>query len=198
MRPAAWPSRDARRCCCAALGARTSGAHEAVARPDDDTAKRVRRPSRWRQCARKYLLLGSIMPVVVVVGAGSGSTLLPTTRSTACGVSRARSQRYRRPSARPRSRELWPKTSLLVGGVDTRSEVPTTGRQAKSSEHGRADTLMMVHLMADGCRAYVVGDICGLDPARLLGSDPRLRPWTRRTGPITLAAPPWPSAPSSN
>jgi LCP family protein required for cell wall assembly len=46
--------------------------------------------------------------------------------------------------------------TFLVGGVDTRSQVPTTGKQAKSSARGRTDTLMLVHFIAGGRAAYVV------------------------------------------
>lgn len=50
-------------------------------------------------------------------------------------------------------------TFLLVG-VDTRSELPTTGRDAKAPEWKRgaqrSDTMMLVHLPADREHAYVV------------------------------------------
>lgn len=46
--------------------------------------------------------------------------------------------------------------TFLVGGVDTRSAVPTTGRQGQSDARGRTDTLMMVHLLSGGRGAYVV------------------------------------------
>jgi LCP family protein required for cell wall assembly len=46
--------------------------------------------------------------------------------------------------------------TFLVGGVDTRSAVPTTGQQAQSDARGRTDTLMMVHLLSGGRGAYVV------------------------------------------
>lgn len=46
--------------------------------------------------------------------------------------------------------------TFLVGGLDTRSPVPTTGKQAQSSARGRTDTLMLVHLLAGGSGAYVV------------------------------------------
>jgi LCP family protein required for cell wall assembly len=46
--------------------------------------------------------------------------------------------------------------TFLVGGVDTRSAVPTTGRQAQAVSQGRTDTLMMVHVLAGGRGAYVV------------------------------------------
>jgi LCP family protein required for cell wall assembly len=46
--------------------------------------------------------------------------------------------------------------TFLVGGVDTRSQVPTTGKQAQSSARGRTDTLMLVHFLSGGRGAYVV------------------------------------------
>jgi LCP family protein required for cell wall assembly len=46
--------------------------------------------------------------------------------------------------------------TFLVGGLDTRSAVPTTGAHAASSDRGRTDTLMLVHLIGGGRGAYVV------------------------------------------
>lgn len=46
--------------------------------------------------------------------------------------------------------------TFLVGGLDTRSPVPTTGTRAASTVRGRTDTLMLVHLIAGGRGAYVV------------------------------------------
>ena len=46
--------------------------------------------------------------------------------------------------------------TFLVGGLDTRSPVPTTGAHASSDAAGRTDTLMLVHLIAGGRGAYVV------------------------------------------
>ncbi|WP_418960273.1 LCP family protein [Streptomyces tritici] len=51
-------------------------------------------------------------------------------------------------------------TTFLLIGVDSRSELPTTGRDAKapSWRYGaqRSDTMMLVHLPADHSNAYVV------------------------------------------
>lgn len=56
--------------------------------------------------------------------------------------------------------EVEPGTTFLLAGTDRRSEVPTTGSQAKAPSwiYGaqRSDTIMLVHLTADGERAYVV------------------------------------------
>jgi LCP family protein required for cell wall assembly len=46
--------------------------------------------------------------------------------------------------------------TFLVGGLDTRSAVPTTGKAARSAMRGRTDTLMLVHLLAGSRGAYVV------------------------------------------
>lgn len=46
--------------------------------------------------------------------------------------------------------------TFLVAGVDTRSEVPTTGTAARSSRRGRADAVILIRLTGDREHAYVV------------------------------------------
>jgi LCP family protein required for cell wall assembly len=55
------------------------------------------------------------------------------------------------PGGGSRNGETW-----LLAGLDTRSEVPTTGGNAESTRRGRSDALMLVHLTGDREQAYVV------------------------------------------
>lgn len=46
--------------------------------------------------------------------------------------------------------------TFLVAGIDTRSDVATTGTRAESSRHGRTDAVLLVRLAGDRKHAYVV------------------------------------------
>ena len=123
---------------------------------DPGSARLARTPSRWRR-ARKYILLGAIVLVVAVVGAGAGVYLFAS--NTLSSMRRIHDPfasiptRQRPPvPAGPAGKDV----TFLVGGVDTRSPVATTGKQAQSRLRGRTDTLMLVHLIAAGRGAYVV------------------------------------------
>ena len=114
-----------------------------------------RRP-RWRRPWR-YLLLGVIVLVVVLVGGGLGLYLIAN--NTLNGFRRindpfASIPAAQRPPVPPGA--LGEDVTFLVGGVDTRSVVPTTGSQAQSDARGRTDALMMVHVIAGGRGVYAV------------------------------------------
>ena len=115
-----------------------------------------RRRSRWRR-ARTAMLAGAAVLIVLVAGIGAVTYL----------VARHDLSSMRRipdpfaaipPAARP-PQPTGPAAkdvTFLVGGLDTRSAAPTTGKRAVSSARGRTDTLMLVHLVAGGRAAYVV------------------------------------------
>jgi LCP family protein required for cell wall assembly len=117
---------------------------------------RPRRTARWRR-ARKYLLISGIAVVVAVAGGARGlylvvnSTLndFRTIKDPFSSIPAAQ-----QPPVPPGA--LRQDVTFLVGGVDTRSAVPTTGRQAQSNQRGRTDTLMLVHLIHGGKGAYIV------------------------------------------
>jgi LCP family protein required for cell wall assembly len=124
--------------------------------PKDEGSNGAGRRSRWRR-ARRYLLLGLVVLVVVLTGGGLGLYLIAN--STLDSFRRIQDPFASIPAAeRPPAPAgaLSADVTFLVGGVDTRSPVPTTGRQAQSDERGRTDALMMVHLIAGGRGAYVV------------------------------------------
>jgi LCP family protein required for cell wall assembly len=140
-------------------GAETPSEEQAAVLPGSQTPEGgngTGRRSRWRQ-ARRYLLLCLIVLVVVLVGGGLGAYLIAS--STLNSFRRihdpfASIPAAQRPPVPPGA--LSQDVTFLVGGVDTRSAVPTTGRQAQSDVRGRTDALMMVHLIAGGRGAYVV------------------------------------------
>lgn len=112
---------------------------------------------RSRRRVRRYVLLSAAALVVVVVAGALtvyliGNSYLDRLRSI--GDPFTSIPAAQRPPVPPGA--LSQDVTFLVGGVDTRSPVPTTGRQAQSAERGRTDTLMMVHLLANGMGAYVV------------------------------------------
>ena len=114
------------------------------------------RRSRWRR-VRRYLLLCLIVVMIVLVGGGLGLYLIAS--NTLNSFRRindpfASIPAAQRPPVPPGA--LGKDVTFLVGGLDTRSAVPTTGRQAQSDARGRTDTLMMVHLIAGNRGAYVV------------------------------------------
>jgi LCP family protein required for cell wall assembly len=58
--------------------------------------------------------------------------------------------------ARPNTGSAPNGETWLLAGLDTRSDVPTTGAKAQSSRRGRSDALMVVHVTGDRKQAYVV------------------------------------------
>lgn len=120
------------------------------------SARAARTPSRWRR-ARKYFLLGAIVLVVAVVSASVGvylvaSNMLSSMRRIHDPFASIPARQRPPVAAGPAGKDV----TFLVGGVDTRSPVGTTGKQAQSRLRGRTDTLMLVHLIAGGRGAYVV------------------------------------------
>jgi LCP family protein required for cell wall assembly len=113
-------------------------------------------PSRWRR-ARQVILISAAVLVVLVAGTAAAtyataSHYLDSMRRIPDPFAAVpESARPPLPTG-PAARDL----TFLVGGLDTRSPVPTTGRQAKSNVRGRTDTLMLVHFIAGGHGAYVV------------------------------------------
>src|SRR5262245_26139940 len=123
---------------------------------DPGSARVAHTPSPWRR-ARKYILLGAIVLVVAVVAAGAGVYLVAS--NTLSSMRRIHDPFASIPTGqRPPvpAGQAGKDVTFLVGGVDTRSPVATTGKQAQSRLRGRTDTLMLVHLIAGGRRAYVV------------------------------------------
>lgn len=114
----------------------------------------ARRP---RRRIRRYLLLSTAVLGLGLVGSGlalylavrSDLNSFRTIKNPFAAIPAAQ-----RPPAAPGA--LSQDVTFLVGGVDTRSAVPTTGHQAQSDARGRTDTLMMVHLLSGGRGAYVV------------------------------------------
>jgi LCP family protein required for cell wall assembly len=113
-------------------------------------------PVGWRR-ARKVILISAAVLVVLIAGTAAATYV---TASHYLGSMRRIPDPF---AALPESaRAPLPVGSaakdvtFLVGGLDTRSPVPTTGRQAKSNARGRTDTLMLVHLIAGQRGAYVV------------------------------------------
>lgn len=115
-----------------------------------------RQRSPWRRPARIGLIAGSVLLALVIGFAVTGyvfanSTLSSMRRITDPFKAIPASQRPPAPTG-VAGKDL----TFLIGGLDTRSPVLTTGKAAQSSLRGRTDTLMMVRLMADGRGAYVV------------------------------------------
>jgi LCP family protein required for cell wall assembly len=118
----------------------------------DDTS--TRRP---RRRLRRYLLLSAGVLGLGLLGTGLALYLVArsdlnsfrTIKNPFAAIPAAG-----RPPVPPGA--LSQDVTFLVGGVDTRSPVPTTGKQAQSDARGRTDTLMMVHLLSGGRGAYIV------------------------------------------
>jgi LCP family protein required for cell wall assembly len=114
-------------------------------------------PGRPRRRLRRYLLICVGVLGLGVVGTGLALYLVArsdldsfrTIKNPFAAIPAAQ-----RPPVPPGA--LSQDVTFLVGGVDTRSPVPTTGKQAQSDVRGRTDTLMMVHLLSGGRGAYVV------------------------------------------
>jgi LCP family protein required for cell wall assembly len=135
------------------------GHEEAPVPPDelipglgDDTSSR-----RRRRRIRRYLVICAAVLGLGVVGCGLALYLVArsdldsfrTIKNPFAAIPAAK-----RPPVPPGA--LSQDVTFLVGGVDTRSPVPTTGTQAQSDARGRTDTLMMIHLLSGGRGAYVV------------------------------------------
>jgi LCP family protein required for cell wall assembly len=115
-----------------------------------------RTPSRWRR-ARKVILI--VAAVVVVLVAGTASATYLVTNHYLNSMKRIHNPFASIPAAERPPRPAGAAANdmtFLVGGVDTRSPVPTTGKSAASDARGRTDTLMLVRFIAGGRSAYVV------------------------------------------
>ncbi|HEY6277324.1 MAG TPA: LCP family protein [Streptosporangiaceae bacterium] len=115
-----------------------------------------RRRSRWR-LAWRVTMISVVVLTVVLAGLATGVYLMASSylhNVHRIGNPFASIPVAQRP-ARPRGL-AGQDVTFLVGGLDTRSAVPTTGRGARSGIRGRTDTLMLVHLIAGGRGAYVV------------------------------------------
>ncbi len=116
----------------------------------------TRAPARWRRI-RKLILIAAAMVVVIVLVAASGVYLVTDHYLSSMKrihnpfTSIPAAERPPKPAGAPGN-----DVTFLVGGLDTRSAVPTTGKQAASDARGRTDTLMLVHFIAGGHGAYVV------------------------------------------
>jgi len=130
------------------------GEPEAALRAGDPAA--APGPSRWRR-ARRVMLFSTVALVLLI--AGTLVTGLVTASRYLSDMRRISNPFAAIPAS---ARAPMPTgaaardVTFLVGGLDTQSPVPTTGKQAKSSIRGRTDTLMLVHLIAGGRGAYVV------------------------------------------
>ena len=114
-------------------------------------------PGRPRRRVRRYLLVSAAVLGLGLLGCGL--TLYLVARSDLNSFRKIKNPfaaipAAQRPPVPPGA--LSQDVTFLVGGVDTRSPVPTTGTQAQSDERGRTDTLMMVHLLSGGRGAYIV------------------------------------------
>lgn len=112
--------------------------------------------SPWRG-AWKVLLI--CVTVLVVLVAGAAATIYGIVTYYLSSVHRIGNPFESIPAAQRPPRAAGPAgkdLTFLVGGLDTRSAVPTTGTSAQSGITGRTDTLMLVHLIAGGKGAYVV------------------------------------------
>lgn len=130
---------------------------EADQRPSDpgsDAPDRVR--PRWRR-AGKVILIAAAAGVLVVGGLAlaaylTASHYLNSMKRIGNPFSSIPASARPAPPAGAAAKD----TTFLVGGLDTRSPVPTTGRHAQPAMRGRTDTLMLVHLLAGGRGAYLV------------------------------------------
>jgi LCP family protein required for cell wall assembly len=127
---------------------------EFAAPPAGDSGQHA--PSRWRR-ARKVVLI--VAAVLVVLVAGTASAVYLYTSHYLNSMKRIHDPFASIPSAErppPPSGAAANDVTFLVGGVDTRSPVPTTGKAAASDARGRTDTLILVRFLASGHGAYVV------------------------------------------
>lgn len=110
--------------------------------------------SPWRRPARIWLIAGSVLLALVIGFAVTGYVFANNTVSSMRRItdpfrSIPASQRPPAPTG-----VAGKDVTFLIGGLDTRSPVPTTGKAAQSSLRGRTDTLMMVRLLAGRHGAY--------------------------------------------
>ena len=114
-------------------------------------------PGTRRRRTRKVVLTGLAALVLLIAGTGTAAYLVARhdlgsmRRIGNPFVSIPPSARAPLPTG-PAANDV----TFLVGGLDTQSLVPTTGNDAASSVRAPSDTLMLVHLIAGGRRAYVV------------------------------------------
>lgn len=139
-----------------------AGPREAPAgptRPDDDAPRPARaRPGRRRSRTRRVLLAAlALFTVGLLMAGGAVWWAVDHYTGKVDRVSGAFPTDV--PAAAQPAPSAGGQTFLLVG-VDSRSDLPTTGRDAKAPEwkYGaqRSDTMMLVHLPAGHSGAYVV------------------------------------------
>jgi LCP family protein required for cell wall assembly len=122
--------------------------------PPNPAGPRVR--SRGRGA---WKVLGISVIVLVVLVAGAAATMYWVTSSYVGSMHRIGNPFVSIPAPDRAPQPAGPAANdvtFLVGGLDTRSAVPTTGSSAPTQIWGRTDTLMLVHLIAGGRGAYVV------------------------------------------
>ena len=146
---------------------------------DDAPADAARAPRRPRRSRTRRVLLGAAVLFAVALLLMGGTAWWAVDHYTG-KVDRISGVFPKVPVADRPAASDGGQTFLLVG-VDSRSDLPTTGRDAKAPEwkYGaqRSDTMMLVHLPADHSGAYVVSlprdawvDIPGHGKAKLNAS----------------------------
>ncbi|WP_234438367.1 LCP family protein [Streptomyces sp. NRRL S-340] len=128
-------------------------------RPDEDASRTTRaRPERRRSRARR-VLLGALALFTVGLLMAGGVVWWAVDHYTGKVDRVSGAFPTNVPAAAQPAPSAGGQTFLLVG-VDSRSDLPTTGRDAEAPEwkYGaqRSDTMMLVHLPADHSGAYVV------------------------------------------
>jgi LCP family protein required for cell wall assembly len=114
-------------------------------------------PGGSRRRTRKVVLAG--LAVLVLLIAGTGTTAYLVARHDLGSMRRIGNPFVSIPPSARAPQPTGPAANdvtFLVGGLDTASPVPTTGNDAASSVRAPSDTLMLVHLIAGGSRAYVI------------------------------------------
>jgi LCP family protein required for cell wall assembly len=121
----------------------------------DDPARRARRRRRTRRVLYGALIL---LCTGVLLVAGTGYWVYEHYTGRVQRIPNAFPTNVPKSALPPPSKD-GSQTFLLVG-VDSRSDLPTTGKDAKAPEWRpgaqRSDTMMLVHLPADHKNAYVV------------------------------------------
>jgi LCP family protein required for cell wall assembly len=144
------------------LGPPPTAGPEAAAEPDDDTGDGIPAPApprRRRVRGRRVLLIALTLLLAGTLGVAgfvwaavdhyTGSVhRIPNVFPT--GV----------PAAQQPPKAAGKGTNFLLVGLDSRSDLPTTGRQAKAPQWRRgaqrSDTMMLLHIPANHRNAYVV------------------------------------------